>query len=148
MTQVGKACISLKSENGSSTAIIYAEIWERDHPIRGDLTELCLLPLAEPIRKMISWTTQRFAKYTVYALFWIYVLALRWRHNERDGVSNHRRIHSLPSGCFRRRSKKTSKLRVTGLCAANYAENASIWWCHHGLFSYIFHANYPSNILA
>ena len=46
---------------------------------------------------------------------------------------------------FRRRSKKTSKLRVTGLCAGNspgageftaqmasYAENVSIWWRHHG----------------
>ena len=44
---------------------------------------------------------------------------------------------------FRCRSKKTSKLRVTGLCEGNpvtggfpsqrtsYAENASIWWRHH-----------------
>ena len=46
----------------------------------------------------------------------------------------------------RRRSKKTSKLRVTGLCEGNSpvtcefpaqrasnAENISIWWRHHGL---------------
>ena len=46
---------------------------------------------------------------------------------------------------FRRRSKKTSKLRVTGLCAGNSpgtdefpaqmasnVENVSIWWGHHG----------------
>ena len=45
---------------------------------------------------------------------------------------------------FRRRSKKTSKLRVTGLCAGNSpgtgefsaqmasnAENVPIWWRHH-----------------
>ena len=45
---------------------------------------------------------------------------------------------------FRHRSKKTSKLRVTGLCAGNSpeagefppqmasnAENVSIWWRHH-----------------
>ena len=51
---------------------------------------------------------------------------------------------SLLNRLFRRRSKKTSKLRVTGLCAGNspgtgefpaqmasYAENVSIWWCHH-----------------
>ena len=44
--------------------------------------------------------------------------------------------------------KKTSKFRVTGLCAGNSpgtgefpaqkasnAENVSIWWCHHGYFS-------------
>ena len=44
---------------------------------------------------------------------------LRWHHNGRDSVSNHQ-----PGGCllkrlFRHRSKKTSKLRVTGLCAEN-----------------------------
>ena len=46
-----------------------------------------------------------------------------------------------------RRSKKTSKLRVTGLCAGNSpatgeipsqmasnAENVSIWWHHHGCY--------------
>ena len=46
---------------------------------------------------------------------------------------------------FRRKSKKTSKLRETGLCAGNSpvtgefpaqkasdAENISIWWRHHG----------------
>ena len=45
---------------------------------------------------------------------------------------------------LRRKSKKTSKIRVTGLCQgnspvtdefptqrANNAENASIWWRHH-----------------
>ena len=49
-----------------------------------------------------------------------------------------------PPDCSRRRSKKTSKLRVTGLCEGNspvtgdfpaqmagYAENVSIWWRHH-----------------
>ena len=39
---------------------------------------------------------------------------LDWRHNEHDGVSNHRRLDCLPNRIFRRRSKKTSKLRVTG----------------------------------
>ena len=68
--------------------------------------------------------------------------SLRCRHNRRDGVSNHQ-----PQDCLRNRlfrSKKTSKLRVTGLCAANLpgigefpaqmasnAENVSIWWRHH-----------------
>ena len=47
------------------------------------------------------------------------ISALRWRHNERDGVSNHQRLDCLLSRLFRRRSKKTSKLRVTGLCEEN-----------------------------
>ena len=46
-------------------------------------------------------------------------IPLQWRHNERDGVSNHRRVDSLPNRVFERRSKKTSKLRVTGLCEGN-----------------------------
>ena len=41
---------------------------------------------------------------------------LQWRHNERCGVSNHRRPDYLLNCLFRRRSKKTSKLRFTGLC--------------------------------
>ena len=42
--------------------------------------------------------------------------ALRWRHSKLDDVSNHRRLDCLLSSLFRRRSKKISKLRVTGLC--------------------------------
>ena len=45
--------------------------------------------------------------------------ASRWRHDERDGVSNHRRLNWLLKRLFRRRSKKTAKLRVTGLCKGN-----------------------------
>ena len=44
---------------------------------------------------------------------------LQWRHNGRDGVSNHQPHHCLLNRLLRRRSKKTSKLRVTGLCAGN-----------------------------
>ena len=71
---------------------------------------------------------------------------LRWRHNDHAGVSNHQPHGCLLNRLFRRKSKKTSKLRVTGLCAGNspgtgefpaqmasYAENVSIWWCHHEL---------------
>ena len=44
---------------------------------------------------------------------------LQWHHNEWDGVSNHRRLDCLLSRLFRRRSKKKSKFRVTGLCEGN-----------------------------
>ena len=46
-------------------------------------------------------------------------VSLQWRHNERDGVSNHQPHDCLLNRLFRRRSNKTSKLRVTGLCAGN-----------------------------
>ena len=46
-------------------------------------------------------------------------ISLRWRHNDRAGVSNHQPHACLLNRVFRRRSKKISKLRVTGLCAGN-----------------------------
>ena len=42
-----------------------------------------------------------------------------WRHNDRGGVSDHQPHDCLLSRLFRLRSKKTSKLRGTGLCAGN-----------------------------
>ena len=45
--------------------------------------------------------------------------SLQWRHNGLDGVSNHQPHHCLLSHLFGRRSKKSSKFRVTGLCAGN-----------------------------
>ena len=46
-------------------------------------------------------------------------IALRWRHNEHDGIWNHQRHGCLLNRLFRRKSKKTSKLRVTSLCEGN-----------------------------
>ena len=70
--------------------------------------------------------------------------SLQWRHNGHDGVSNHQPHGCLLNRLFRRRSKKTSKLHVTGLCVGNSpgtgefqaqmarnAENVSIWGRHH-----------------
>ena len=76
--------------------------------------------------------------------------ALHWRHNDQDGVSNHQPHGRLLNRLFRRRSKKTSKFRVTGLCVgtspgtgefpaqmASNAENVYIWWHHYGWHQYI-----------
>ena len=46
-------------------------------------------------------------------------VSLPWRHNDHDSVSNHQPHGCLLNRLFRRRSKKTSKLRVTGLCVGN-----------------------------
>ena len=79
-----------------------------------------------------------------------FFLSLRWRHNGHNGVSNHQPHHCLLNRLFGCRSQKTSKLRVTGLCAVNSpgtgefpaqmtsnAENVSIWWRHHVIHSCI-----------
>ena len=47
------------------------------------------------------------------------VWSLQWRHNERDGVSNHQFLDCLLYRLFRQRSEKTSKLRIIGLCEGN-----------------------------
>ena len=87
----------------------------------------------------------------IYTILCLYItdgmsqlIPLEWRHNRHDSVSNHQPHDCLLNRLFRRRSKKTSKLRVTGLCAgkstgtgefpaqmASNAENVSIWWRHH-----------------
>ena len=71
-------------------------------------------------------------------------ISSQWRHNERDAVSNHQPHDYLRNRFFRRRSKKTSKLRVTGLYKGNSpvtgefpsqrasnAEHVSSRWRHH-----------------
>ena len=47
------------------------------------------------------------------------IVSIQWRHNEPDGVSNHQPLDCFLNRLFRRRSKKTSKLHVTGLCGGN-----------------------------
>ena len=65
------------------------------------------------------------ASVTVARLLWPLIFVVRaqtplqWRHNERDGVSNHRRLDCLLNRLFGRRSNKTPKLCVIGLCEGN-----------------------------
>ena len=78
-------------------------------------------------------------------VIWRHRISLHWRHNGHDGISNHQPHDCLLTRLFRHRSKKTSKLRITGLCAGNSpvtgefttqmasdTENVFIWWHHHG----------------
>ena len=91
------------------------------------------------IPRCLSFGSQ-FVNYTSIAKF----QTLRWRHNGRDGVSNHQPHDCLLNRLFRRRSKKTSKLHGSGLCEGNSpvpgefpaqmasnVENVFIWWRHH-----------------
>ena len=53
-----------------------------------------------------------------------HVIALQWRHNEHGDVSNHQPHVWLLNRSFRRRSNKTSKRRVTGVCVWNRPLNS------------------------
>ena len=96
------------------------------------------------IKATLWWVHNQFVT-PVHILFFNY--ALLWRHNGCDGVSNHQPHGCLLNHLFRPRSKKSSKIRDTGLCARNStetgefpaqmasnAENVSIWWRHHGIW--------------
>ena len=85
------------------------------------------------LQNKISWTTH--ASKT-----------LLWRHNGHHGISKHQPHDCLLRRLFRRRSEKTSKLRVTGLCTRNSpvtsefptqmasnAENISSRWRHRDI---------------
>ena len=102
-----------------------------------DWGQFCKLAFSGLIMVSAEWWVFEFGVITSGT----YIIKLR--HNEHRGVSKHRHLHCLLNHLFRRRSKETSKLRVTGLCEGNSsvtgespaqradAENVSIWWRHH-----------------
>ena len=65
----------------------------------------------------ISWKFRR--RLSIHCTILPQMFTLLWRHNEPDGVSNHQPHGCLFNRLFGHRSKKTSKLRVTGLCVGN-----------------------------
>ena len=65
-------------------------------------------------------------------------LSLQWRHYGRDSVSNHRRPYCLLNRLFRRRSKNTSKLCVTGLCEGTGVRRKCV---HLMTSSWLIHTN-------
>ena len=74
---------------------------------------------------MASQITSDSSVYSIFCLNWqpkstkARLTALRWRHNDHGSVSNHQPHSCLLNRLFRRKSKKTSKFRVTGLCVGN-----------------------------
>ena len=91
--------------------------------------------------KMIQFGIRMSLVHFLLICVWTHYPPLRWRHNGHNGVSNHQPHHCLLNRLFG--SKKTSKLRITGLCKgsspgtgefpaqmASNAEDVSIWWRH------------------
>ena len=67
------------------------------------------------------------------------MVLLQWRHNERDGVSNHQPQDCLLNRLFKAKIKENIRAPrhwpVTGEFPAQRASNADnvfIWWRHHG----------------
>ena len=68
---------------------------------------------------------------------------LQWCHNELDGVSNRRRLDSLLSSLFRRRSKGNPPV-IDGFPSqrTSNAENDFIWWRHNEIMTLPFQCFY------
>ena len=123
-----KACLGLDDIN-NNTKIHITSLCERKPPItvrfpqkgpacpchhvwKQSLHPLCYKPVKETYPE--CW----FLKYS--RKIWDFTRQmLHWRHNERDGVSNHRCLDRLLSRLVRRRSKKTSISCVNVLCEGN-----------------------------
>ena len=80
-------------------------------------------------------------------------VSLKWRHNGRDSVSNHQPHDCLFNRLFKRRLKKISKPRVTGLCAGNspvtdefpaqMASNAEMFPFDDAIMFFLWHCSNP-----
>ena len=104
----------------------------------------CPLFLAKSLTAIKYLSTHFYITITMSWNQSVTLLSLRWRHNGRDSDSNHQPHGCLLNRLFRRRSRKTAKLRVAVLCGGNSpvtgefptqrasnVENVSIWWRHH-----------------
>ena len=112
--------------------------------LMGDLQSKQHISNVDEVRHFLK---QTYSFMNPYSSIRIGGTSLRWRHNGRDSISNHQPHDCLLNRLFRRRSKKTPKLPVTGLCGeftgtgefpaqmASYAENVSIWWRHRVMHS-------------
>ena len=81
--------------------------------------------------------------YDVIVMLCGQLFSLQWRHNQRDGVSNHQHHDCLLHRLFRQIKENSKPPRHWPLCGkspvtgelpaqrTSYAENVSIWWCHH-----------------
>ena len=139
-------CASYQVEESSLFQIVDAR--ESRNTFKQSSQRICFIDLSMEFLDCVLYSRGMPSLDTVLPQWWQTARCpretLQWRHNEQDGVLNHQRLDNLLNRLFRSRSKKTSKLRVTGLCGGNSpvtgefptqrasnVENISIWWRHH-----------------
>ena len=90
------------------------------------------------------------------------IATLQWRHNERDGVSKHRRLDCLLNRLFRRRSKKNIKVPghwplwgefsgdrwIVPLKGPVTWKMFPIWWRHHVVWLIVIRRTYVTMVLS
>ena len=116
--------------------------------IKTMINTIIMINIAAVVRWLPAWLTLRLlwwplaecSNASVFLSIYTITVTSWWG----DSISNQQPHDCLLNRLCRRRSKKSSKLRVTGLCAGNSpatgefpaqtassAENVSIWWRHH-----------------
>ena len=91
----------------------------------------------------------------------LHIRHITMSHYGRDGVSNQQPHYCLLTRLFRRRSNKTTKLRVNGLFVRNspvageftaqmagHVESVFIWWRHHATNALFAHNHKSHNPLS
>ena len=104
-------CDSPSNESITRYKICHIKEWLNPFYWQFDKAAITLYCTQEHGTSPSHWLLHRVLMYSCFTL--------QWRHNGHDGVSNNQPRDCLLNRLFRRRSKKTSKLRVTGLCPGN-----------------------------
>ena len=94
------------------------QLW-RHHYVKTTQDVIFTCEWTSSLRKVSTGKSWHKIGVTSDTLFLDHGNTLQLRHNEHDGVSDHQPHDCLLNRLFRRRSKKTSKPCVTGLCAGN-----------------------------
>ena len=93
-----------------------------DHILDGEVLDVISITYLRIIFLMVSILSKTLSSPPSPLLFVLLSgprISFQWRHNDHDGVSNHQPHGCLLKRLYMRWSKKTSKLRVTGLCEGN-----------------------------
>ena len=129
------------AHHAATMASLYGgPVMESEQQILNWLVKLDAIPL---VIMWLTWYTLIFYRKHDFVFD---IIPLQWCHHECTCMSNNWHLLCFLNRSFRRRSKKISKLRVTGPCEENplvtsgfpsqrptYAENISVWWCQHAL---------------
>ena len=113
-------CLIMGISGGMSSSLNYAA-----GKLIGQVCTLHSLPLKFIVELLYDKTILKYVQSLICIL---HFSLLHWRHNGHDSVSNHQLHDCLLSRLFRRRSKKISQLRVTGLCVGNSPGDSPHKW--------------------
>ena len=109
--------------------------WENNHAA-GDLRRHCTHYDVTVIRHFCPMPVLKYRQHTSTLSFLLHEIHMEFgswntvqlRHNWRDGFSDNQPHDCLLNRLFRRRSKKTPKLRVTCICAGKHFHWRKCFW--------------------